>query len=275
LELFLKGLSVEVQEETDLGLVDGMRIALLDAFDIQRARDHGLPDYNTLREAYGLPRVASFAAITSNIAAQNAMAAVYPDINTIDPLVGALAEDHLPGASVGPLVAAGYRVQFERLRDGDRFWYEHDGDFSPVEVAELRQTRLSDVIRRNTKLANLQSDVFFAVPEPGWAAMIASLLALIMSRGRAPICAGKRYRRKIAARHGACLRFRFTGLTEDLDNIAVIVGPDDRRPAAGGVGQWAPKGMFIEKVIGAAKKDPHRELAGRRVVRFGDDDPRF
>jgi hypothetical protein len=50
-DLFLKGLSVEVQEETDLKFVDGMRIALLDAFDIQRARDHGLPDYNTFRQA--------------------------------------------------------------------------------------------------------------------------------------------------------------------------------------------------------------------------------
>jgi hypothetical protein len=138
LDLLLKGLSVEIQEETDLSLVDGMRAGLLDAIDVQRARDHGLPDYNTLREAYGLPRVASFAEITSNVDVQNAIAAVYPDIDTIDPFVGALAEDHLPGASVGPLVAAGYRLQFERLRDGDRFWYEHDPDFTADELAELK-----------------------------------------------------------------------------------------------------------------------------------------
>jgi len=167
LDLFLKGLSVEVQEETDLKFVDGMRVALLDAIDIQRARDHGLPDYNTLREAYGLPRVTSVAQITADVAAQNAIAAVYPDINSIDPLVGALAEDPLPGASVGPLVAAGYQVQFERLRDGDRFWYENDPDFSALEVADLRQTRLADIIRRNSGVTNLQSNVFFAAPEPG------------------------------------------------------------------------------------------------------------
>ncbi|MCH8193697.1 MAG: hypothetical protein IIA65_06740, partial [Planctomycetes bacterium] len=34
--------------------------------------------------------------------------------------VGGLAEDHLPGASVGPLVAAGIIEQFTALRDGDR-----------------------------------------------------------------------------------------------------------------------------------------------------------
>lgn len=176
LDLFLKGLSVEVQEEVDLKFVDAMRIALLDAIDIQRARDHGLPDYNTLRAAYGLPRVTSFAEITSDVSIQNAIAAVYPDINTIDPLVGVLAEDHLPGANVGPLVAAGYRVQFERLRNGDRFWYEWDPDFSPAEIAELRNTRLADIILRNTGITSLQANVFFAVPEPDLRTIGAALL---------------------------------------------------------------------------------------------------
>jgi hypothetical protein len=172
LDLFLKGLSVEVQEETDLNLVDGMRFALLDAFDIQRARDHGLPDYNTFRQAYGLPRATTFADITSDVATQSAIAAVYPDINTIDPLVGALAEDHLPGASVGPLVAAAFRLQFERLRDGDRFWYDRDPDFTADEIAQLRQLRLSDVILRNTGVRNLQSNAFVAVPEPAGALVL-------------------------------------------------------------------------------------------------------
>jgi len=33
---------------------------------MQRGRDHGLPDYNRLRVAYGLPAVSSFASISSN-----------------------------------------------------------------------------------------------------------------------------------------------------------------------------------------------------------------
>ncbi len=165
LDLFLKGLSVERQEETDLGLVDAMRIALLDAFDIQRARDHGLPDYNTMRAAYGLPQVQSFAEISSDPVVQQALASVYANVNSIDPLVGALAEDHLPGASIGPLVAAAYRLQFDRLRDGDRFWYQNDPDLTAAEVATINATRLSDIIRRNSGITNLQANVFF-VPEP-------------------------------------------------------------------------------------------------------------
>jgi peroxidase len=184
LDLFLKGLSIEVQEETDSKMVDGMRFALLDAFDIQRARDHGLPDYNTLRAAYGLPRVTTYAEITSDMSVQNAIAAVYPDINTIDPLVGVLAEDHLPGASVGPLAAAGFRLQFERLRDGDRFWYERDPDFSVDELATLRHSRLADIIRRNTGVMNVQDNVFFAVPEPsvGILAFLAGSMAYSLRR---------------------------------------------------------------------------------------------
>jgi hypothetical protein len=179
LDLLLKGLSVEVQEEVDLKLAEGMRIALLDAIDIQRARDHGISDYNTLREAYGLPRVASFAEITSDPEAQQAMANVYGSVDAIDPFVGALAEDLLPGASVGPLAAAGFLVQFAKLRDGDRFWYENDPAIEPADVEVLRRTRLADVIRRNTAVENLSNNVFFAAPEPPSSPMAAFAVAIV------------------------------------------------------------------------------------------------
>ena len=177
LNLFLKGLSVEVQDEVDIKLVTDMRIAFLDAFDIQRARDHGLPNYNALRQAYGLASVTSFADITSDPSLRQALASLYPDVNAIDPLVGALFEDHLPGAGVGPLVAAGLRVQFERLRDADRFWYERDPDFTQAELDLLRNTRLSDIIMRNTDLTNLPPNVFFVVPEPSTSFVLLGLLA--------------------------------------------------------------------------------------------------
>src|SRR3954470_772907 len=162
-----------------------MRVALLDAIDIQRARDHGLPDYNTLRQAYGLPKVTSVADITSDTALRTAITAVYPNVNTIDPLIGALAEDHLPGASVGPLVAAGLRAQFERLRDGDRFWYERDPDFTAADLDTLRNTRLADVITRNTRITNLKANVFFsAVPEPSAWMIAFTLLGSVLQLRR-------------------------------------------------------------------------------------------
>ena len=83
----------------------------------------------------------------------------YEDINDIDPWVGLLAEDHVRGASVGPTLRRILSQQFEALRDGDRFWYEIN--FSRDEVERLERTRLSDVIKRNTSLTNVQSNVFF------------------------------------------------------------------------------------------------------------------
>ncbi len=177
-DLFLKGLTVETQEETDLQLSFAMRLAFLGAIDIQRGRDHGLPDYNSMREAYHLPRVTSFDQMTPDEEIQQALEDVYGDVDSIDSFVGALLEEHLPGASVGPLVAAGYVAQFDRLRDGDRFWYENDPDFSFEELAILRQTKLPDIILRNTGVRNISDNVFFTptVPEPGTATMLAGAM---------------------------------------------------------------------------------------------------
>jgi hypothetical protein len=55
----------------------------LAAIDIQRGRDHGMPSYNDLREAYGLPRKTSFAAITGEA---NAQFPADPEINAADPI---------------------------------------------------------------------------------------------------------------------------------------------------------------------------------------------
>jgi hypothetical protein len=177
LECFLKGLAMDQQQEVDMHIVDDVRDFLfgepipggfdLAALNIQRGRDHGLPDYNSLRVAFGLPAVTTFAQITSDPEVQAGLQAVYGDVNRIDAWVGALAEDHLPGASVGSLVAYGLIEQFRRARDGDRLWYLRDSDFSAADLALLNSTRLSDIIRWNTSITNLQGNVFFmAVPEP-------------------------------------------------------------------------------------------------------------
>ena len=172
------GLAAEQQEDVDLLLADPLRGIALGAIDIQRGRDHGLADYNSMRSAYGLDQVTSYEQITSDPALQDALQDVYGDINDIDPLVGALAEDHLDGASVGPLTAAVMSEQFIRLRDGDRFWFENDDAFSSREIAAIHQTRLSDIIRRNTGIHGIQDNVFF-IPEPGTRLLLLVALGLV------------------------------------------------------------------------------------------------
>jgi hypothetical protein len=165
----LKYLASTHAQEIDSQIVESLRNFLfgqpgqggfdLASLNIQRGRDHGLADYNSVREAYGLPRVASFAEITSDTALQESLATLYETVDNIDLWVGGLVEDHVPGSSVGETIRAIVADQFERLRDGDRMWFERN--FSGVQLEQIRNTSLADIIRRNTTVSSLQENVFF------------------------------------------------------------------------------------------------------------------
>jgi hypothetical protein len=157
--------------EMDLLLIDEVRNVLfgiphgpgtdLAARDIQRARDDGIGTYNQVRVAFGLPAVTSFEQITSNDTVQDELQATYGTIDQIDPFEGMLAEDHLPGADVGPTIQAILADQFTRLRDGDRFFYLNES-FNSTELSLIGQgNTLAKVIENNTPITNLQSNVFF------------------------------------------------------------------------------------------------------------------
>jgi hypothetical protein len=168
----LKGLASNVAQEIDTQLVDDVRNFLfgppgaggfdLAALNIQRGRDHGLPDYNSVRQQLGLSTAESFSDISSDPAVQAKLAAAYESVADIDVWVGALAEDHVAGASVGELAKTVLVEQFTALRDGDRFWYQKT--FKGVQLQQLQQTRLSDVIERNTELTSIQDNAFIVPP---------------------------------------------------------------------------------------------------------------
>jgi peroxidase len=165
---FLKAAATGNTQEVDLGVVDELRNMLfgppgsggfdLAALNIQRGRDHGLADYNSVRAAYGLSRVTSFAEITPDANVQRQLKDLYGSVDNIDLWVGGLAEKHLPGSSVGVTFQRIMVDQFSRLRDGDRNWYQ--SILRGQELGQIEGTRLSDVIRRNTSLTNLQPNVF-------------------------------------------------------------------------------------------------------------------
>ncbi len=105
LDRLLRGLAAQPAQEIDNQIVDDVRNFLfgapgdggmdLAALNIQRGRDHGLPDYNSLRAAYGLPRVSGFDEICADPNIQLALQQLYGNVDNIDPWVGALAEDHV------------------------------------------------------------------------------------------------------------------------------------------------------------------------------------
>jgi hypothetical protein len=135
----------------------------LASLNIQRGRDHGLADYNTTRWTYGLAPVTSFAQITSNVDTQAKLEELYGDVDNIDLWVGGLAEDHAPGSSVGPLFQRIIANQFQRLRDGDRLWYQNV--YSGPALDALQHVTLAQIIARNTVNHDLQADVFFFKPQ--------------------------------------------------------------------------------------------------------------
>lgn len=169
IEPLLRGLASQICQELDPYEVDDIRNFLFGApgsggFDlvslnIQRGRDHGLPGYNQAREEVGLAPVASFADITTDRQLQQKLASVYDNVDQIDLWVGGLAEDHVEGAMVGELLVTLLSRQFTVLRDGDRFWYENQ--FSEQEIAELEQTSLAVIIRRNTAIGRELPDNIF------------------------------------------------------------------------------------------------------------------
>jgi Animal haem peroxidase len=76
------------------------------AIDIARGRDHGMPFYNNLREAYGLPRITSFAQLTgedsetfpNDPTIDNANPLNDPDILVFDKLFDASGTSLTPGS---------------------------------------------------------------------------------------------------------------------------------------------------------------------------------
>jgi hypothetical protein len=54
------------------------------------------------------------------VCVQGWLSSAYSSVNDIDGWLGGLAEDHLPGASVGPLFKNILVEQFTRLRDGEQ-----------------------------------------------------------------------------------------------------------------------------------------------------------
>lgn len=172
---YLKGLSLEVQSEVDLLIVDELRNFLfsdpnsspivagfdLAALNIQRGRDHGLADYNSARQRFRGRTARDFSDISrDSLTAARLSAAYQGDINNIDLWVGLLAEDKVNGTSLGPTLLAMLKDQFERLRDGDRFYFENS--LGRNALSNIDNTSLSDIIQRNTQLSDLPSNIMFA-----------------------------------------------------------------------------------------------------------------
>lgn len=174
IEPILRGFAAQVSQKVDAFFVDDIRNFLfgppgaggldLVALNIQRGRDHGLPSYNEVRRKLeGLEPKTDFPEVTESPELQNKLADAYGNINDMDVYIGGLAEDPVPGSMLGELFHAIVTLQFEALRDGDRFW--HQRTLSQDELKEMEGTKLADIIRRNTDIGDEISDNVFIVEQ--------------------------------------------------------------------------------------------------------------
>jgi hypothetical protein len=88
--------------------------------------------------------------------------AMYGSVDRLDAFVGMVSEPHVPGSELGGLQLAIWRDQFERVRDGDRFFYGNDPALGEIEDrygVGFRHT-LGEIIAANTDAGEIQDDVF-------------------------------------------------------------------------------------------------------------------
>ncbi|XP_063236450.1 dual oxidase [Bacillus rossius redtenbacheri] len=177
-EELLMGMASQVAEREDTVLCSDIRDKLfgpmefsrrdLAALNIMRGRDNGLPDYNTVRSHFKLPRISDWTEINPELFAEKPelvrlLAAAYSNrLDNVDPYIGGMLETR---AGPGELFTAVIKEQFARIRDADRFWFENteNGMFTQDEVEEIRGVRLRDVIVNCTDISpdEIQESVFF------------------------------------------------------------------------------------------------------------------
>uniref|UniRef100_A0A1I7W4T7 Peroxidase mlt-7 n=1 Tax=Loa loa TaxID=7209 RepID=A0A1I7W4T7_LOALO len=124
----------------------------LGSINIQRGRDHGLPSYTRFRQFCGLSRANTFDDFSREIMNPQIRAKlkeVYGTPDKVDLFVGGLVEDPVQKGFVGPTFACIIGPQFQRTRDGDRFYYENPGIFTRAQLMEIRKSSFSRLLCDN------------------------------------------------------------------------------------------------------------------------------
>ena len=163
------------------------------AINMQRARDHGLPDFNSARQAYSLPRIQNFEDlnplygilddVTRSI--ENLREVYNDNIDLCDIWACGLAETipsgsndlipadengYTPPAGPGELFSEVLFDQFMRIRHGDRFWYENyenNGLFNEMEIQSIRNLTMKRLLMLVTDITHedIADEPFKVTPE--------------------------------------------------------------------------------------------------------------
>ena len=172
IDALLRGAGAQVQQDIDAKVIDDLRSFLfgapgaggldLAALNIQRGRDHGLPKFNEVRQAFNLSPI-SIQQLTNDPQLRTALTELYGSADHIDAWVGMLAEKKAPNRAVGQTLQVILKRQFRRLRDGDRFYYRIDPGLNYADRLLVSQSSLAEIITRNTGVSGMEN-AFYAQP---------------------------------------------------------------------------------------------------------------
>ena len=157
---FLNGIITTRLFETNQSI--GMDLASL---NIQRSRDHGLPLYGSWRD-FCRAEFAKKGRTGVQFAFQNPTTRtqfikLYSSENFVDLWIAGLAERRFLDSVLGPTFACIFGITFSDVRDGDRFYFENRGVFTPGQLNQIRRQTLSRVLcDTSDNIAQIQPDAF-------------------------------------------------------------------------------------------------------------------
>jgi peroxidase len=138
------------------------------AFNINRGRDNGMPTYNDYREFCGGSRAQLFSEISPEKPwIWKELQKLYGDIEELDLYVGGLSEPPADQAMMGQTFACIIARQFDRLRRGDRWWYENADNpnpFSSSQLQEIRKITLAKIMCDNLQDVNKIQPLVLRLP---------------------------------------------------------------------------------------------------------------
>jgi len=145
--------------------------------------------------------------------------------------------------------------QFTRIRDGDRFWFENRLTAETLE--EINQTRLSDIIERNTDILHMQQNVFISYERIGGGQKSDSIIGSDEN-------------------HDLLIGFHGNDLLLGLGNDDQLHGDDGQDVLYGGEGNdWLEGGKGGDKLFGDQGDDTLNGGPGYDIYHGGEGDDVF
>eukprot|EP00737_Agarophyton_chilense_P000910 gb/GEZJ01001013.1/.p1 GENE.gb/GEZJ01001013.1/~~gb/GEZJ01001013.1/.p1 ORF type:complete len:570 (-),score=63.46 gb/GEZJ01001013.1/:395-2104(-) len=175
IEQFVRGAMKTRAQQVDTKTVDALRNFLfsnvrgeegidLVALNLQRGRDHNIARYKQLRQFLTGVGPSSFSDISRDRSKQTLLETAYDKVEDVEAWVGLMAEDNSFSSPMGATNTELWRREFERLRDGDRWFYldeERHGAIGEGVLSALPLIRagifssaplVGQILRRNTNL---------------------------------------------------------------------------------------------------------------------------